>query len=169
MSDTHDRPQCRNKPSHWKIFNLVLDLNYFSLSNSSPNPNPTDLPKHQTLSPNHQFSQRIWSVEYCSVHAHVAWSQKFLLLIDKNCFPEIRSGNTVRVNFANFLMWPWKVALWKSVTVVSHSHVGVFGNFCYVRIFAYFVNILQPHCIDNLQAVIFGFLLKPADFVENSA
>jgi len=30
-----------------------LDLNYFS--NPKPNPNPTHLPKHQTLSPNHGF------------------------------------------------------------------------------------------------------------------
>jgi len=36
---------------------LVLDLNYFYFSN--PNPNPTYLSKHQTLRPNHKFSQRI--------------------------------------------------------------------------------------------------------------
>jgi len=38
---------------------LVLDLNSFSFSNPVPNPNPTHLPKQRTLSPNHQFSERI--------------------------------------------------------------------------------------------------------------
>jgi len=47
---------------------------FFSLN---PNPNPTHLPKHESLSPNHQFSQRTWYVEYYSVHAHLVWSQKF--------------------------------------------------------------------------------------------
>ena len=59
------------------MLDLVLDLNYFYFS--KPNPNPKHLPKHQTLSPNHKFSQRIWNVEYYSVHAHMAWSQKFCL------------------------------------------------------------------------------------------
>jgi len=40
----------------------MLDLNYICLSD----PNPTHLPTHQTLSPNHPFSQHIWSVEYYS-------------------------------------------------------------------------------------------------------
>jgi len=39
------------------MLDLVLDLNYFYFS--KPNPNPKHLPKHQTLSPNHTFSQRI--------------------------------------------------------------------------------------------------------------
>jgi len=38
---------------------LSLRFNYSSFSHSNPNPNPTHLPKHETLSPNHQFSQRI--------------------------------------------------------------------------------------------------------------
>ena len=61
---------------------LILDLNYFSFFH----PNPTHLPKHQTiaLSPNHQFSQRIWYVEYYSVHVHMAWSQKFRLTPDSH-------------------------------------------------------------------------------------
>jgi len=75
MSDTHNKLQCGNKYNHWKILDLVLDLNYFSFSN----PKLTHVPKHQTLSPNHHFSQRIWYVEYCSVHAHMAWGQKFRL------------------------------------------------------------------------------------------
>ena len=50
---------------------------YFYFSNCSINPNPTYLPKHQPLSPNHQFSQRIWYRERCSVHAHMAWGQEF--------------------------------------------------------------------------------------------
>jgi len=56
-----------------------LDFNYFSFSNCNINPNATHLAKHQILSPNHQFSQRIWYVECYSVHAHMAWSQKFRL------------------------------------------------------------------------------------------
>jgi len=46
-----------------------LDFNYFSFSNCNINPNPSHLPKHQTLSPNQQFSQRILYVECCSAHA----------------------------------------------------------------------------------------------------
>jgi len=56
---------------------LILHFNYFSFSNRNINSNQTRLTKHQILSPNHQFSQRIWYVECCSVHAHMAWSQKF--------------------------------------------------------------------------------------------
>ena len=44
---------------------------------SNCNINPTHLPQHQILSPNHQFSQRIWYVECCSAHTHLAWIQKF--------------------------------------------------------------------------------------------
>jgi len=73
MSDTHNRLKYENNYKHWKILGLVLDLNYFPSSST----NPTHLPKQQTLSPNHQFSQRIWHVEYYSVHAHMAQSQKF--------------------------------------------------------------------------------------------
>jgi len=69
MLDTKNKLWYGNNYYHWKILNLF--------SNSNPNPNPTHLPKHQTLSTNHQFSQRIWYVEYFSVHAHMAWSQKF--------------------------------------------------------------------------------------------
>ena len=54
-------------------------LHLFPFSNCDINPNPTYLPKHQMLSPNHQFSQRSQYVECCSVHAHMAWSQKFRL------------------------------------------------------------------------------------------
>ena len=66
MSDIHNKLQYRNNYNHWKILDLVLDLNYFSSSN--PNPNPASLPIHQTLSPTHQFSQRIWYAECLSVH-----------------------------------------------------------------------------------------------------
>jgi len=52
---------------------LVLKLNYFSFSH----PNPTYLPKYKFVSPNNQFYQRIWYVEYYSVHAYMLWSQKF--------------------------------------------------------------------------------------------
>ena len=77
MSDTHKLQYWKNY-SHWKLLDLVLDLNYISFSN--PNPNATHSPKHHTLSPNHQFSKHIWYVEYYSVHAHMAWSQKFRLI-----------------------------------------------------------------------------------------
>jgi len=46
---------------------LVLKLNYFSFSH----PNPTYLPKYKFVSPNNQFYQRIWYVEYYSVHAYM--------------------------------------------------------------------------------------------------
>ena len=59
MSDTRNKLQCVNKQNQWKILDLILDFNYFSFSNCNINPNLTRLPKHQTLSPNHQFSQRI--------------------------------------------------------------------------------------------------------------
>jgi len=55
---------------------LVLDLIYFYFSNPNINPNPTHLSKHQTLSPNQQFSMRIWYAEYYCVHVHMALSQK---------------------------------------------------------------------------------------------
>jgi len=43
MVDTHNKLQYGNSNyNHWKILNLVLDLNYFSFSN----PTPTHLPKH---------------------------------------------------------------------------------------------------------------------------
>jgi len=77
MSDTHNKLQYGNNYNHWKILDLVLDLNYFSCSN--PNPNPTHLSKHPTLSPNHQLSQRILYVGHSSVRVHVVWSQKFCL------------------------------------------------------------------------------------------
>jgi len=56
---------------------LVFDLKYFSFSHYDPNPNPTHLPKHESLSPNHQFSQRILCAKYSSVHAYMTWRQKF--------------------------------------------------------------------------------------------
>ena len=81
MSDTHNVLQYGNMLNQGKILDLILDFNYFSFSNCNINPNPTHLPKHQILSPNHQFSQRILYVECCSVHAHMAWSQKFRLTL----------------------------------------------------------------------------------------
>ena len=73
MSDTQNKLQYRNNYNHSKILDLALDLNYVSYSN----PNPTNSPKHQAKSSKHQFSQRIWYIEYYSVHAHMAWSQRF--------------------------------------------------------------------------------------------
>ena len=48
MSDTHNKLQYGNNYKHWKILDLVLDLNYISFSN----PNPTHLPNHWSLSAN---------------------------------------------------------------------------------------------------------------------
>ena len=56
---------------------LVVDLKYFSFSHRNRNNNLTHLPKHEFLSPNTQFCQRIWYVEYYSVYAGVVWSQIF--------------------------------------------------------------------------------------------
>jgi len=67
---------------HWQVSDFAFDLNYFSFSQPNPNPNPTHSPKHESLSPNHQFSQRIWYIEYYSVHVYMAWSQKFRLTPD---------------------------------------------------------------------------------------
>jgi len=50
---------------------LVVDLNYFTFSHSNPNPNPTHLYKYEFLRPKNQFHQRIWYVEYYSVHAYM--------------------------------------------------------------------------------------------------
>jgi len=80
MSNIHNKLQYGNNYYHWKMLYLVLDLNYYFLYEPSLNANPTHLPKHQTLRPNHQFSQRIWYVKYYSVHANIAWSQKFCKL-----------------------------------------------------------------------------------------
>jgi len=77
MSGTHNKLQHGNKVHHWKLSGLVLDLNYFSFSHHNPCRNPTNLPKHEFLNPNDQFYQRIWYVEYYSVHAYMVWSQKF--------------------------------------------------------------------------------------------
>jgi len=49
---------------------MALDFNYFSFSNPNPNSNPAHLPKHQSLCPNNQLSQRICYAE--NVHAHMA-------------------------------------------------------------------------------------------------
>jgi len=62
MSGIYNKLQYGNNYNQWKIMDLVLDLNSFSFSNPVPNPNPTHLPKQRTLSPNHQFSERIWYV-----------------------------------------------------------------------------------------------------------
>jgi len=79
ITDTNNKLLRGNNFIHWKTLDLVLDLNYFSLSNPDPNPNPTHLPKHQVLSPKHQFSQGIWYVEYFFAHVPMAWSHKFRL------------------------------------------------------------------------------------------
>ena len=82
MSGTHSKLQHGNKFYHWKFLGLALDLSYFSFYHPNPNPNPTYLPKYEFVSPNNQFFQRNWYVEYYSVHAYMAWSQKFRLTPD---------------------------------------------------------------------------------------
>jgi len=64
-----------SKTSEKLWFYLILQLFFFS--NYNINPHQTHLAKHQILSPNHQFSKLMWYDEYCPVHAHMAWSQKF--------------------------------------------------------------------------------------------
>ena len=61
----HNKLQLGNNFHPRKFSDLVLDLNYFTVSH----PNPTHLPKYEFLCPNNQFYQRIWYVEYYSVHA----------------------------------------------------------------------------------------------------
>jgi len=110
MSDTHNKLQYGNNYNHWKILGSVLDLNRFSFSN----PNPTHLPKHQTLSLNHQFSQRIWYVKYYSVYAHMAWSQKFRKsAISLNIGPE-----------------PCTAQIWTHLTQIDDSYVTIGFAIC---------------------------------------
>ena len=71
MSGTHNKLQHGNNFHHLKFSDLVPNLNYFSFSHPNPNPEPTCLPKHEFLSPNDQFYQRILYVEYYSVHAYM--------------------------------------------------------------------------------------------------
>jgi len=84
MPGTHKNLQHRKNFNHWTFSDLVVDLNYFTFSQSNPNPNPTHLPKHEFLRPKNQFCQRIWYVEYYSVHAFMVWRQKFRLTPDPN-------------------------------------------------------------------------------------
>jgi len=63
MSDYQNKLQ--NKQNMWKRLDLIF-------SNCNINPNPTHLPKHQTLNPDLRFSERIWYVECHSAHAHMA-------------------------------------------------------------------------------------------------
>ena len=78
MSDTH-KLHYGIKWNQWKILDLILEFYNFSFSSCNIIPNPTHLLKHQTLSPNYQFSQRILYVECCS--ARMAWSQKLRLTV----------------------------------------------------------------------------------------
>jgi len=50
---------------------LVFNLNFFSFSGPHPNHNPTHLRKHEALSPNHQFSERMLCVKYSSAHVYM--------------------------------------------------------------------------------------------------
>ena len=71
MPGTHNKVLHGNNFNHGKFSDLVIDLKYFTFSYRNRNPNPKHLPKHEFLSPNNQFYQRIWYVEYYSVYACV--------------------------------------------------------------------------------------------------
>jgi len=58
-----------------KFRSLLLTSIFFSHPN--PNPNPTHLPKLEFLSLHNEIYQRIFYVEYQSVHSYMVWSQKF--------------------------------------------------------------------------------------------
>ena len=45
MPDSNSKEQNGNNYNHWKILDLVLDLNYFSFSHPNQYPNPTHLSK----------------------------------------------------------------------------------------------------------------------------
>jgi len=77
MSGTQKKLWHGKNFNHWKFSDFVVDLNYCSFSHPNPNHNPTHLPKHELLNRYNQFYQRIWYVEYYTVHAHMMWSQKF--------------------------------------------------------------------------------------------
>jgi len=79
MSGTYNKPYHGKNFNHWKFFGLSSwpQLFFFFLPN--PNPSPTQLPKHEFLSPNNQFYQRIWDVECYFVHVYMVRSQKFRL------------------------------------------------------------------------------------------
>ena len=53
MSGSHNKVYYGNKFDHWKTLDLFFELNYFSFSHPYSNPNPTHLPKHESLSPDH--------------------------------------------------------------------------------------------------------------------
>jgi len=101
--------QYRNYDKHKKILDLVLDINYISFSNPKPNLNPTHLPKHQTQSLNHQFSQRIWHVAYDCACAHGVKSEISLdtglqdrILL---AYTRIENAHKVRKKTFNFLLY----------------------------------------------------------------
>jgi len=75
---------------------------YLDLDNGSKkfgNHRLTQLPKHHTPSPNHQFSQLTWYVEYYSMHAHMAWNQKF-----RKSEISLDTGITLPGNFYSVVM-----------------------------------------------------------------
>jgi len=77
MSGTHNKLQHGKNFNHWKYFGRICWPKLFFFFSPKPNPIPTHLLKHESLSPNNKFCQRIWYVECYSVHAYMEWSQKF--------------------------------------------------------------------------------------------
>jgi len=72
MSGSHNKLLYGNNFNHWNFSDWVVDINYFSLSN----PNPSHLPKHESLSRNHDFLSVFDIVEYysrwsCSCFEHL--------------------------------------------------------------------------------------------------
>jgi len=75
MSGTHKKLLHGNNFNHWNFLDLVFYLKYFSFSH----PKPTHVPNDESLSPNLQFSLRIWYVEqemarFSTFAAWAAWS-----------------------------------------------------------------------------------------------
>jgi len=69
----------------------MIDHNHFSFSH----PNPTHLSKHEFSRPNNQFYQRIWHVEYYSVHGYMVWYQKFLTCEISDFTPYAHAQNNI--------------------------------------------------------------------------
>ena len=75
------------------------------------------LPEHETVSPNHQFSQRIWYVEYHSRHSHMAWSQKFRLTRTLSRSTVILLSNPGSPNYGPRSHFIW----WKTLSIMKNN------------------------------------------------
>ena len=110
MSGTHNKLYCGYNFNHWKFLDLFFYLNHFSFSHPNSNPNPTHLPKRESVSPNHQFSQRIRYVEYYFVPEMITirfagWiSGRIVSLQPDTDIQELLSnGNRIRIRISETL------------------------------------------------------------------